>query len=33
LLAFQRALKEFVGSIDPVYSKQTEEFFIGFEGR
>lgn len=32
LLAFQRALKEFVGSIDPVYSKQTEEFFIGFEG-
>jgi len=33
LLAFQRALKEFVGSADPVYSKQYEEFFIGLEGR
>jgi len=26
-------LKEFVGSADPVYSKQYEEFFIGLEGR
>jgi len=33
LLAFQRALKEFVGSADPVYSKQYEEFFIALEGR
>jgi len=33
LLAFQRALKEFVGSADPVYSKQYEEFFVGLEGR
>lgn len=32
LLAFQRALKEFVGSADPVYSKQYDEFFIGLEG-
>jgi len=33
LLAFQRALKEFVGAADPVYSKQYEEFFIALEGR
>ena len=33
LVAFQRALKDFVSSIDTVYSKQHEEFFIGFEGR
>ena len=33
LVAFQKALKEFVASADPVYSKQHEEFFIGFEGR
>lgn len=32
LVAFQKALKEFVASADPVYSKQHEEFFIGFEG-
>lgn len=32
LVAFQRALKDFVSSIDTVYSKQHEEFFIGFEG-
>ena len=30
--AFQRALKEFVGSIDATYAKETEDFFIGFEG-
>ena len=29
--AFQRALKEFVGSIDATYAKETEDFFIGFE--
>ncbi|KAK3087981.1 hypothetical protein FSP39_013043 [Pinctada imbricata] len=32
LVAFQRALKEFVASADPVYSKNREDFFIGFEG-
>ncbi|XP_064596970.1 zygotic DNA replication licensing factor mcm3-like [Liolophura sinensis] len=32
MVAFQRALKEFVASADPVYSKQHEEFFVGFEG-
>ncbi|XP_021374912.1 zygotic DNA replication licensing factor mcm3-like isoform X1 [Mizuhopecten yessoensis] len=32
LVAFQRALKEFVASADPIYSKQNEEFFVGFEG-
>ncbi|KAL5015401.1 hypothetical protein ScPMuIL_009671 [Solemya velum] len=32
LVALQKALKEFVASADPVYSKQHEEFFIGFEG-
>lgn len=31
-VAFQRALKEFVASIDQTYSKQHEEFFVGFEG-
>merc|ERR1719153_2229684 len=30
--AFQRALKEFVGSIDATYAKETEDFFVGFEG-
>ena len=30
--AFQRALKEFVGSIDATFAKETEDFFIGFEG-
>jgi len=30
--SFQRALKEFVGSIDATYAKETEDFFIGFEG-
>ncbi|XP_069105784.1 zygotic DNA replication licensing factor mcm3-like [Argopecten irradians] len=32
LIAFQRALKEFVASADPIYSKQNDEFFVGFEG-
>nr|CAD7434021.1 unnamed protein product [Timema monikensis] len=31
-LAFQRALKEYVGSIDPTYAKETEECFVAFEG-
>lgn len=30
--AFQLALKEYIGSIDPVYAKETEEFFVAFEG-
>ncbi|KAM4772018.1 DNA replication licensing factor MCM3 [Rhinophrynus dorsalis] len=32
LIAFQRALKEFVASIDATYAKQYEEFYIGLEG-
>ncbi len=32
IVAMQRALKEYVGSIDPSYAKETSEFFIGFEG-
>merc|ERR1719260_518800 len=32
LAAFQRALKEFVGSIDATYAKESEDFFVGFEG-
>uniref|UniRef100_A0A673U6D5 DNA replication licensing factor MCM3 n=1 Tax=Suricata suricatta TaxID=37032 RepID=A0A673U6D5_SURSU len=32
LVAFQRALKEFVASIDATYAKQYEEFYIGLEG-
>ncbi|KAK7091922.1 zygotic DNA replication licensing factor mcm3-like [Littorina saxatilis] len=32
LLCFNRALREFVASIDPLYSKQHEEFYVGFEG-
>uniref|UniRef100_G3NKN7 DNA replication licensing factor MCM3 n=1 Tax=Gasterosteus aculeatus aculeatus TaxID=481459 RepID=G3NKN7_GASAC len=32
LQAFQRALKEFVASVDATYSKQYEEFFIALEG-
>ncbi|XP_063220914.1 DNA replication licensing factor Mcm3 [Bacillus rossius redtenbacheri] len=31
-LAFQRALKELVGSVDPTFAKETEEFFVAFEG-
>ncbi|XP_053565530.1 DNA replication licensing factor MCM3 [Bombina bombina] len=32
LIAFQRALKEFVASIDATYAKQYEEFYVGLEG-
>ncbi|XP_035764558.1 DNA replication licensing factor MCM3 [Neolamprologus brichardi] len=32
LLAFQRALKDLVASVDGTYAKQYEEFFIGLEG-
>lgn len=31
-LAFGRALKEYVSTVDPVYSKTHEDFFVGFEG-
>jgi len=30
--AFHRALKEYVASIDATYAKETEDFFVGFEG-
>ena len=33
LIAFQNALREFVSSVDTAYSKEFEEFFVGFEGR
>ncbi|XP_027896920.1 DNA replication licensing factor MCM3 [Xiphophorus couchianus] len=32
LLAFQRALKDLVASVDGTYAKQHEEFFIGLQG-
>lgn len=32
LLCFQRALKEFVSAIDATYSKNFDEFLIGFDG-
>ncbi|XP_031151331.1 DNA replication licensing factor MCM3 [Sander lucioperca] len=32
LLAFQRALKDLVSSVDATYAKQYEEFFIALEG-
>ncbi|KAM9307811.1 maternal DNA replication licensing factor mcm3 [Gastrophryne carolinensis] len=32
LIAFQRALKDLVASIDATYAKQFEEFSVGFEG-
>ncbi|KAI8776701.1 zygotic DNA replication licensing factor mcm3 [Biomphalaria glabrata] len=32
LICFQRALKDLISSADPLYGKQHEEFFIGFEG-
>ncbi|XP_054708242.1 LOW QUALITY PROTEIN: zygotic DNA replication licensing factor mcm3-like, partial [Uloborus diversus] len=32
LVAFQRALKEFVSAADPTYSKTHEEFFVALEG-
>lgn len=31
-LAFSRALKEYVSTIDPTFAKTYEDFFIGFEG-
>lgn len=31
-LAFGRALKEYVSTVDPSYAKENEEFFVGFEG-
>lgn len=32
LIAFQRALKDLVASVDATYAKQYEEFFVGLEG-
>ncbi|XP_067273228.1 MCM3 minichromosome maintenance deficient 3 (S. cerevisiae), like [Pseudorasbora parva] len=32
LVAFQKALKDLVASIDTTYAKQFEEFHVGFEG-
>ncbi|NXX93370.1 MCM3 factor, partial [Centropus bengalensis] len=32
LVAFQRALKDFVASVDATYAKQHEDFYIGLEG-
>ncbi|XP_068609775.1 DNA replication licensing factor MCM3 [Brachionichthys hirsutus] len=32
LLAFQRALKDLVASVDATYAKQFEEFYVGLEG-
>ncbi|XP_054833867.1 DNA replication licensing factor MCM3 isoform X1 [Eublepharis macularius] len=32
MVAFQRALKDLVASVDTTYSKQHEEFYIGLEG-
>lgn len=31
-LAFQRALKDYVASVDPEYASSNEEFFFAFEG-
>lgn len=31
-LAFSRALKEYVSTIDPIFAKNFEDFFVGFEG-
>ncbi|KAH9628094.1 hypothetical protein HF086_018310 [Spodoptera exigua] len=31
-IAFQKALKEYVSSIDPTYAKIQEEFFVAFNG-
>ncbi|XP_039290913.1 zygotic DNA replication licensing factor mcm3 [Nilaparvata lugens] len=31
-LAFQRALKDYIGSVDPDYASSNEEFFFAFEG-
>ncbi|XP_041336781.1 DNA replication licensing factor MCM3 [Pyrgilauda ruficollis] len=32
LIAFQRALKDFVASVDATYAKQYEDFYVGLEG-
>ena len=32
IVALQRALKEYVGSLDPTYAKESKEFYVGFEG-
>ena len=32
LIAFQKALKDLVASIDATFAKQFEDFHIGFEG-
>lgn len=32
IVAFQLALKEYVGSVDPTYAKEHNEFFVAFEG-
>ncbi|XP_062972031.1 DNA replication licensing factor MCM3 [Elgaria multicarinata webbii] len=32
MVAFQRALKDFVASVDATYSKQYEDFYVGLEG-
>ena len=32
IIAFQRALKEFVNNQNPEFSKKYSEFFVGFEG-
>lgn len=31
-IAFQRALKEYVASVDSTYAQQNDEFFVAFEG-
>lgn len=31
-LAFGKALKEYVGTLEPSYSKTHEDFLVGFEG-
>ncbi|KPJ14118.1 DNA replication licensing factor Mcm3 [Papilio machaon] len=31
-IAFQKALKEYVSSIDPTFAKEMEEFFVAFSG-
>lgn len=33
IVAFQRALKEFVISADPLLAKDQEEYYVGLEGR
>ena len=32
IIAFERALKEYVLQVNPAYGKQNEEFYVGFEG-